>query len=108
MEEPEKKASIQIFYEKNPLYRTVYTDGIFGGITPTGSINFNFYATRHPIPKSLIHEITSDGSVNPKGIKSSDSKSGIIREVEIGVYMNKKTAQDIYEFLRKIFEHNEK
>ena len=108
MEESTKKANIQIHYEKNPLYRTIYTDGLIGGVTPTDSVSLSFYATRHPIPKSISHEIAADGSVNPKGIRSDDSKSGMLREIEVGVYMNKKTAKDIYEFLKKIFEPNGK
>ena len=108
MEEPSKKANIEIFYEKTPLYRTIYSDGLIGGLTPTGSINLSFYATRNPIPKSITHEIAPNGIVDPKGVKSEDSKSGIIREVEVGIYMNRKTAKDIYEFLKKIIESDGK
>jgi hypothetical protein len=107
MDKALKQASIEIYYEKNPLYRTIYADGLIGGITPAKGFNLTFYATRNPIPKSTIHEINSEGGVNPIGVASNDSKFGIIREIEVGVYMNKETAKDIYEFLKNIFE-NEK
>lgn len=102
----EKKTNpnIEIFYEKNPLYRTIYADGLIGGHTPANAFSFSFYATRNPIPKSSIHEINFDGTIESEGMPSTESKLGIIREIEVGVYMNKETAKDIYEFLKNFFE----
>ena len=104
MEKSPSVTDIEIFYEKNPLYRTVYSDGLIGGRTPTNSIYMAFYATRNPLPKSMRHEINVDSSLNPIGVPSEDSKSGIMREIEIGVYMSEANAKDVYEFLKKIFE----
>lgn len=101
------QTDLRFFYEKNPLYRVVYTDGLIGGLTPTGAINLNFYATRSTIPKSVLHTI-EEGKLSPKGIPSEDSKKGVMREIEIGIYMNKKTAREIYEFLKKFVESEEK
>ena len=106
--EESSQANIEIFYDKNPLYRTIYTDGLIGGITPANAVCLSFYATRNPIPKSTLNEINSNGTVNPIGQKSEDSKFGIMREIEIGVYMNKETARDIYEFLKTIIENDVK
>lgn len=103
MEDLNKKPSINIYYEKNPSYRTIYTDGVIGGFTPDNtSININFYATRHAIPKYRKHSINPDGSINQNGVPSEDSKSGMIREIELGIYMKTETAESIYEFLKKI------
>jgi hypothetical protein len=96
-------SEITIHYEKNPEFRTVYTDGLIGGITPTGMVNLNFYATRNIIPKSVAHEVTSDGKLENPGVNSEESKDGIVREIELGVYMNQDTAMDIYEFFKKMF-----
>ncbi len=104
MEESAKPAQIEIFYEKNQLYRTIYADGLIGGLTPTNSISLSFFATRGPIPKSALHKIGPNNLVDPIGIPSKESKTGIIREIEVGVYMNQQTAKDIYEFLKKILE----
>jgi uncharacterized alpha/beta hydrolase family protein len=108
VEDSPKPAQIEIFYEKNPLYRTIYTDGLIGGLTPANAVSLSFYATRNPIPKSTLHEVAPNKAVNPTGIPSKDSKFGIIREIEVGVYMNKETAKDIFEFLKKIFESDGK
>jgi uncharacterized alpha/beta hydrolase family protein len=100
----EKKPSVNIFYEKNPLYRTIHTDGLIGGITPKNVVNLNFYSTRNAIPKSVTHLINSSGKLEGKGTRSEDSKVGIIREIEMGIYMNKETAEEIYEVLKKILK----
>lgn len=102
--EEEKKASIDIFYEKNPLYRTIHVDGFIGGITPTNLVNLNFYSTRKSIPKSITHSINSFGKIEGKGVPSEDSKVGIMREIEMGLYMNKDTAEEIFEALKKILK----
>lgn len=100
--------TVDIHYEKNPMYRTIFTDGAIGGVTPVGQINLSFYATRQAIPKSITHELAKDGVVMNEIKISDDSKSGIIREIEVGVYMNMKSAKDLYEFFKKIFEHDNK
>lgn len=104
MEKAPTPSDIRIYYEKNPFYRVIYADGLIGGVTPTGMVNFNFYATRPTIPKSTTHTINAERKVNPVGVTSEDSKLGLMREIEVGVYINMKTAKDIYEFLKKIVE----
>lgn len=101
MGEEEKKPIVKIHYDKNPQFRTVYVDGAIGGITPTNAVNLNFYSTRHPIPKSVDYELNEDGTLNKDGRPSSDSKSGIIREIEFGIYLNHESANDLYEFLKR-------
>jgi hypothetical protein len=98
-----KPEQIEIFYEKNPLYRTIHADGVIGGPTPNNFIYLGLYASRRVIPKSMLHEVNSDSTLNPIGTPK-DTKSGIFREIEVGVYMSKDTAKDMYEFLKKIFE----
>jgi hypothetical protein len=102
--EPQIPAQVDIHYEKNPLYRTIYVDGAIGGPTPTGSVNLTFFSTRSIIPKSVKHNVAADGKLSSEEI-SKEGKTGIMREIEMGVYMSPQTAKDIYEFLKKIFEH---
>ena len=105
----EKNNTIDIHYEKNPSYRTINADGAVGGITPLNQINLSFYSTRNSIQRSIRHKVNDDGSLSETEIEiSADSKSGIIREIEFGVYMNRQSAHDIYSFLKKIFEDDTK
>ncbi|EKT3958620.1 hypothetical protein AAIP55_002392 [Flavobacterium psychrophilum] len=102
--EEEKKASINIYYEKNPSYRTIHSDGVIGGLTPKNMVNLNFYSTRNTIPKSINHSINSFGKLEKEGTRSEDSKTGIIREIETGIYISKETAEEMFEFLKKILK----
>lgn len=100
------KKIVEIHYQKNPLYRSIYSDGAIGGLTPLNFINLNFYATRQPIPRSTQQSIYEDGLIDAE--VSDDSKKGIIREIEFGVYMSRQTAEDLYSFLKGIFEPSTK
>ena len=106
MPENSTPANVNIYYQKNPLYRSIYADGLIGGPTPANSICFSFYATRNTLPKSVKHEITPEGGVSADGKLSADSKSGIMREIEVSVYLNKQTAKEIFEYLKKLVEQN--
>ncbi len=100
MEENKRKA-VRVHYHKNPLYRTIYSDGIIGGTTPANQINISFYATRNTIPKSVDFELTDEGGLGKKIAVSGDSKVGVIKEIELGVYMSRQAAKGLYEFLKK-------
>lgn len=100
--------SIEIHYQKNPMYRTVYCDGAFGGVTPVNQVNLIFYATRAAIPKSIKYAIDDENRLKDEFEISSDSKAGIVREIEFGVYMNRQTAKEVYEFLKNIFDEQSK
>ena len=104
--EEKRSDSVTVHYHKNPLYRTIYSDGVIGGRTPTNQININFYANRNTMPKSVDFELTLENKLGKKIGISEDSKVGIIKEIEFGVYMNHQTAKDLYEFLKKML--NEK
>ena len=81
-------------------FRELHVDGAYGGITPRGLINLNFYAEKFPIPKSSNFKIIP-GSNSVETIEnSSESNSGIIREYEIGVYLDINVAKNIVEFLK--------
>lgn len=95
---------IDIHYEKNPQFRTVYADGLIGGTTPAGMVNLNFYATRNIIPRCVSHDVADNGMLINPGRNSDDSKEGIIREIEVGVYMSRESARDVYTFLKTMFK----
>lgn len=84
-------------------FKQLHVDGAYGGLTPKGLINLNFYAERFPIPKSIILDVTANTTT-----KSSDSVRGIIREYEVGVYMDLEVAQQIADFLLKRIEEFKK
>jgi hypothetical protein len=93
------KGKITVHNKISPLYKEMHVDGAFGGITPRGFINLSFYAERAPIPKSTEFEITESGTVGKQIAHSPDSKTGILREFEMGIYMDLNAAKSLLDFL---------
>ena len=106
MSQQDKKDSLIIHNVKNSGYRQIHVDGAHGGITPNGFINLNFYSQRGAIPAGTEFEINNRGDIG-KPIKDiANSKKGIVREFEIGVYMDLATCESLKQFLElKIEEH---
>ena len=93
------KSKIEFHNKITSNYREVHIDGAYGGITPRNYINLSFYSERFPIPKSSTYEVGESGSIGKLIANSQDSKTGIIREYEFGVYMDIRTALEIGRFL---------
>jgi len=88
-------------------YRQIHVDGAYGGITPRALINLSFFAERVPIPKSSDFEI--ENNAIGKLIKNSDdTKTGVLREYEFGVYMSIEVAKSIVALLSAQIEQFEK
>lgn len=92
--------SVTIFNKIQNNYREIHIDGAFGGITPQGLINVSFFAERSPIPKSAKFNVTPQGTVGNQISISEDSKQGIVREFEFGVYMAPHVAVAVIAFLQ--------
>jgi hypothetical protein len=88
-------------------FREIHVDGALGGLTPKGLININFFAERFPIPKSTDFEILNGNSLGERLGDSSDSKDGIIREYEFGVYMDVDTAKELMNWLNEKIQQAE-
>lgn len=89
-------------------FREVHVDGAFGSITPPGFVNLNFYAERLPIPKATDYTINDNNTLGEKVNDSNDSKTGVVREYEFGIYCDLKTAINIRNFLSERITELEK
>ena len=79
-------------------YKPVYTNGVWGGITPRGEIEIHFLYDRRPLPLHSTHEVSKDRGLSgtPKEIEIGDS---ILRFVQAGVVMDLAAAKSLYEWL---------
>ena len=93
----EKKDQIAVLTIHNKVssnFREVHVDGAFGGITPQGLMNLSFYAERFPIPKSSNFKVENN-KIGTLISNSEDSKKGILREYEFGIYMTAEVAKSL-------------
>ena len=96
--------TIEIHNVKNDGFRQVHVDGAQGGITPNGFLNLNFYGQRGVIPTSSVFSISDEGDLGELLGNGDDSKNGIIREFEFGVYMDVNTCKSLKIFLEQKIE----
>ncbi|WP_158860049.1 hypothetical protein [Lunatibacter salilacus] len=101
-----KKREITIHNLKSNQYREVFSDGASLGITPSGYFYLNFFAQRNAIPKGMVFEAADNGDLGEMKSLTPDSKVGIVREYEFGLYIDIKTCESLKELLdQKIQEY---
>jgi hypothetical protein len=84
---PDNK-KVTIYNKITEGHNAYHADGAYAGVTPQGLINLNFFSERVAIPKSSDFKITDNNLVGEHLGDSDDSKKGIIREFDVGVYMS--------------------
>ena len=98
-ESSDKELELTFHNKINPHYRQIHVDGAIGGITPKGLINISFYAERFPVPQSTTYSVVNGNQLGEKIADKEQTKHGIIREYEFGVYMNLEAARDLKTWL---------
>lgn len=87
---------IEAHYIKSNFFRVVHADGVYGGGSPRGLLTMAFYSERQALPKKssfpLINNIPGPETV-------VETKAGIVREVEVDVFMDLPTAASLYGWL---------
>ena len=100
-EEKAPPTEIEFHYEKGNHFRTIHVDGGHGGLSPDGqSLVLSVYTERRPIPKRELFDLDESGAlIQPP--KDKDERTGIFREVEATLIMNRTTANAIRLWLTK-------
>ena len=99
MDHPEE--TIRFEFIKSNLFRVIHADGAFGGLTPRLGIFINFYSERPPIPKVLVHRVSETSGVLGEEIREKrESKTGIVRESEVGVCVDVEVAKSLVVWLQ--------
>jgi hypothetical protein len=101
-----KEEIITIHNIKGTNHRQIHVDGASAGITPSGYINVNFYSERGVIPKSTSFKIKEDGTLGSVVGHSEESKDGIVREFDFGIFVDINTCKSLRQLLdQKIKEY---
>ncbi|OIN59832.1 hypothetical protein [Arsenicibacter rosenii] len=106
-ETPNEYKSVTAHYIKNELFRTVYVSGVYGGFTPEGLLNVNFFTERATIPQQITITPIQDGQRLRLEESNPVGKQGITRELQVGTVMSIQQAQALQIWLAdKIEEFN--
>ena len=84
-------------YIKTNSYKTFYSDGFFGGITPKGKIYMEPFIERGATPQIVKHLVLNDGNIDSGTVV--EAKKDIIREIECGIIMDIETAKSLISWL---------
>ena len=101
----ESSEKIRIEYIKSNFFRILRADGAIGGTSPRLELFITFYSERFPIPKVLVYHQTPEGGPGEELYAERETKSGVIREAEVGITMDLPTAKSFASWLNdKIVE----
>lgn len=89
---------IKQHFLKNKDFKTVKSDGVFGGVTPFGDINMVIFTDRLPIPDSITIEV--DDKTGKITEIARESKQGIVKEVQFGIKFDLQVAKQTVDWLQ--------
>ena len=98
----EKPKSLKFKYVYPEDLRDLYVNGVFGGVTPRNEIHAHFFSERHPIPKSVTHELKENGSLGPE--KSIEKGGDVVRFVQTSIIMDVGAATVLRDWLTQNIE----
>jgi hypothetical protein len=93
-------SKLPIHYIKSNHYRVIHVDGAHGGVTLRGLIEVNLYSERATIPQTTALQVHPDGRIGEEIKSEIVSRSGLIREVEVGAVMDLATARALLVWLQ--------
>ncbi len=89
---------ITFHYLKSSQFRVVHTDGVIGGITPSGDLHIAFFSQRTAIPQRVVMRTTPDG-LGAEIPEEGFSRGGIVRELEVDAVLSLATAKLVRDFM---------
>jgi len=97
-----EKPGIAFDYIKSNFFRVIHADGVFGGPTPHGHLHLAFYSERTAIPRRIVHDLQTDGTLGQ--VREIQSRDSIVRELDIDVFLSFDTAVSLHEWLGEKIE----
>ena len=97
-----KKKTINFDYIKSNQFRVIHADGVHGGLHPKGyAIQMAFFSERQPIPRRETYNFDGEKLT---GIKKTDKRDAIVREVEVEVILDLDMAISLHKWLSEKIE----
>lgn len=101
MEQKPTKITFKYVYPDD--LRDLYVNGLYGGVTPRKEIYAHFYSERHPIPKTITHDVKEDGTLGPE--VNQEKGGDVVRFIQASVVMDLDTAISFQKWLSERIEY---
>ncbi len=89
--------TLKFHYIKGNFFRVIHVDGAVGGLTPSREIFVSLFNQRAALPQVIELMISPEGQLGKE--VNRVGKEGIVREMEAGVVMSAKAAEELAHFL---------
>lgn len=100
---PKGDGVVTFDYIKSNDFRTVWADGVIGGVTPAGLVHFAAYSERPAIPRRQVFRV--DGE-NPEGSglglevqEKRLSREAFVRDMAVDLMMSPDVAESVGNWL---------
>lgn len=81
-----------------------YTHGVWGGLSPLGEIEVNFYVESDKIPEFSERRMDEEGTLGPEMAPYNENERIIIRNIHSKILINYQTAKALIEWLEEKVE----
>jgi len=98
---PPLPSTVTFHYVKSNHFRVVHASGVFGGLNPDGTLLVSVFSERAPLPDVTMQKVESNGQIGAEIVEARKSSDGIVREMEVGLNMDIRTARMIVEWLKE-------
>jgi hypothetical protein len=96
------KRSLTFIFEKAPDFRLMRADGIWGGITPRGDLEINFFLDTNSLPAEATYELTPKNTLGKEqSRKLAYEKGKVLRLVNCGIVVSPNVAKSIVDWLNE-------
>ena len=90
---------VHLDYIKSNHFRVICVDGAIGSVSPSGAIQMALFSEREAIPRSVKHELGSDGQLGDE--LTSVRRCDYVREIDVSAMMSVETAKGLIAWLEE-------
>jgi hypothetical protein len=100
---PKDNGVVAFDYIKSNDFRTVWADGVIGGVTPAGLVHFAAYSERPAIPRRQVFGIgdapTEGVGLGAEIAEKRVSRDAFVREMAVDIMMSPAVAESVGNWL---------
>lgn len=96
---PTAKFQLPIHFIKSSNFRVIHASGVWYGGDSQQNLHLTFFNERNPIPKTLVVNIDEQGVVLGEDSSKRESKTGVVREMEVDVILSFPAAMELHKTL---------
>lgn len=106
VETTDRPSEITFHFNKSKHFRVIHVDGAIGNLTPRGLIFVSLYSERGSLPDFIKQDVQPDGRLSSEQRPHIKSE-GIMREMEVGLMVDMRTAKEIITWLTQLVNQGE-